>query len=81
MLCANIGVVNDEQQRGTQETAAHGANGRRCTARRRVADDCISRAAVAAEPRGSTPEEFAVFVRDQHAKMGKLVKDANVKGE
>jgi len=38
-------------------------------------------AAVAAEPRASTPEEFAAFVREQYAKMGKLVKDANVKAE
>jgi tripartite-type tricarboxylate transporter receptor subunit TctC len=38
-------------------------------------------AAAAAEPRASTPEEFTIFVRDQYAKMGKLVKDANVKAE
>jgi len=38
-------------------------------------------AAAAAEARASTPEQFAVFVREQYATMGKLVKDANVKAE
>jgi tripartite-type tricarboxylate transporter receptor subunit TctC len=37
--------------------------------------------AVAAEPRASTPDDFAAFLREQHARMGKLVKDAAIKGE
>jgi len=28
-----------------------------------------------------SPEEFAAYVREQYAKMGKLVKDAGVRAE
>ncbi len=35
----------------------------------------------AADPRASTPEQFASFVREQYDTMGKLVKAANVKAE
>ena len=38
-------------------------------------------AGLAGEPGGNRPEEFAAYIRDQHAKMGKLVKDANVRAE
>jgi len=38
-------------------------------------------AAVAAEPRASTPEEFAAFLRDENAKMAKPIKAADVKVE
>ena len=38
-------------------------------------------AAVAAESRASTPEEFAEFLRQENAKMGKLIKAADVKVE
>jgi tripartite-type tricarboxylate transporter receptor subunit TctC len=38
-------------------------------------------ASLAGEPGGTRPEEFAAFIREQHAKMGKLVKDADVKAE
>jgi tripartite-type tricarboxylate transporter receptor subunit TctC len=38
-------------------------------------------AGLAGEPGGNRPEEFAAYIREQHAKMGKLVRDANVKAE
>jgi tripartite-type tricarboxylate transporter receptor subunit TctC len=38
-------------------------------------------AAVAAESRASTPEEFAAFLRDETSKMGKIIKAADVKVE
>jgi tripartite-type tricarboxylate transporter receptor subunit TctC len=38
-------------------------------------------AGLAGEPGGNRPEEFAAYIRDQHAKMGKLVKDADVRAE
>jgi tripartite-type tricarboxylate transporter receptor subunit TctC len=38
-------------------------------------------ASLAGEPGGNRPEEFAAYIRDQHAKMGKLVRDANVRAE
>jgi tripartite-type tricarboxylate transporter receptor subunit TctC len=38
-------------------------------------------AAVAAESRNSTPEEFAAFLRDESAKMAKIIKAADVKVE
>lgn len=38
-------------------------------------------AAVGAEARGGTPESFETFLRDQHQKMGALVKEANVKAD
>jgi tripartite-type tricarboxylate transporter receptor subunit TctC len=37
--------------------------------------------AVGAEVRGGSPEAFAAFLRDQHAKMGALVKEANVRSD
>ena len=33
------------------------------------------------EPGGNRPEEFAVFIKAEYAKMGKLVKEADVKAE
>ena len=36
-------------------------------------------AAVAGQPRGLPPEAFAKFISDQSARMGKLVKDADIK--
>lgn len=36
---------------------------------------------LAGEPGGSRPEDFAGYIRDQWTRMGKLVKDADVKGE
>jgi tripartite-type tricarboxylate transporter receptor subunit TctC len=36
---------------------------------------------LAGEPGGNRPEEFGAYIKDQLAKMGKLVKDADVKGE
>jgi tripartite-type tricarboxylate transporter receptor subunit TctC len=36
---------------------------------------------LAGEPGGNRPEEFGAYIRDQYAKMGKLVKDADVKAE
>ncbi|HUQ25047.1 MAG TPA: tripartite tricarboxylate transporter substrate binding protein [Burkholderiales bacterium] len=38
-------------------------------------------AALAGEPGGNAPEEFAAYIREQYAKMGKLVKDAEVRAE
>jgi tripartite-type tricarboxylate transporter receptor subunit TctC len=38
-------------------------------------------AGLAGETGGSRPEEFAAYIREQHAKMGKLVKDADLKAE
>ena len=38
-------------------------------------------ASLAGEPGGNRPEEFAAYIRDQYAKMGKLVKDAGVRAE
>ena len=38
-------------------------------------------AAVAAESRASTPEEFGAFLRDESAKMAKIIKAADVKVE
>jgi tripartite-type tricarboxylate transporter receptor subunit TctC len=38
-------------------------------------------AAVAAESRASTPEEFAAFLRDETEKMGKIIKAADVRVE
>jgi tripartite-type tricarboxylate transporter receptor subunit TctC len=38
-------------------------------------------AGLAGEAGGNPPEEFAAYIRDQYAKMGKLVKDANVKAD
>jgi tripartite-type tricarboxylate transporter receptor subunit TctC len=38
-------------------------------------------ASLAGEPGGQRPAEFAAYIREQHAKMGKLVKDANVRAE
>jgi len=37
--------------------------------------------AVGAEPRGGSPEAFAAFLREQHTKMGALVKEANVRAD
>lgn len=36
---------------------------------------------LAGEPGGTRPEDFAAYIRDQWTRMGKLVKDADVKGE
>jgi tripartite-type tricarboxylate transporter receptor subunit TctC len=36
---------------------------------------------LAGEPGGNRPEEFGAYIRDQYARMGKLVKDADVKAE
>lgn len=33
------------------------------------------------EPGGNRPEEFAAYIRSEHAKMGRLVREANVKAE
>lgn len=33
------------------------------------------------DPAGSTPGEFASFLRDEHAKWGKVIRDANIKLE
>jgi tripartite-type tricarboxylate transporter receptor subunit TctC len=38
-------------------------------------------AAVGAEVRGGAPEAFGAFLRDQHTKMGSLVKEANVRAD
>jgi tripartite-type tricarboxylate transporter receptor subunit TctC len=38
-------------------------------------------ASLAGEPGGNRPEQFAAYIREQHAKMGRLVRDANVKAE
>ena len=38
-------------------------------------------AAVAAESRASTPEEFAAFLRSENAKMARIIKAADVKAE
>jgi tripartite-type tricarboxylate transporter receptor subunit TctC len=38
-------------------------------------------ASLAGEPGGNRPEEFAAYIRDQHARMGKLVKEAGVRAE
>jgi tripartite-type tricarboxylate transporter receptor subunit TctC len=38
-------------------------------------------AGLAGEPGGNRPEEFAAYIREQYAKMGKLVKDADVRAE
>jgi tripartite-type tricarboxylate transporter receptor subunit TctC len=38
-------------------------------------------ASLAGEPGGNRPEEFGAYIREQHAKMGKLVRDANVRAE
>jgi tripartite-type tricarboxylate transporter receptor subunit TctC len=38
-------------------------------------------AALAGEPGGNSPDEFAAYIREQYAKMGKLVKDAGVRAE
>jgi len=38
-------------------------------------------AGLAGEPGGNPPEEFAAYIREQFAKMGKLVKEANVRAE
>ena len=36
---------------------------------------------LAGEPGGNRPEEFAAYIREQYARMGKLIADANVKAE
>jgi len=38
-------------------------------------------AAVAGEARGLTPDAFAAFLRSQNQRMGKLVKDADIKDQ
>ena len=38
-------------------------------------------AGLAGEPGGNKPDEFAAYIREQHAKMGKLVKEAGVRAE
>jgi tripartite-type tricarboxylate transporter receptor subunit TctC len=38
-------------------------------------------AGLAGEPGGNSPEQFATYIREQYAKMGKLVKDAGVRAE
>jgi tripartite-type tricarboxylate transporter receptor subunit TctC len=38
-------------------------------------------AGLAGETGGNRPEEFAAYIREQHARMGKLVKDAELKAE
>lgn len=38
-------------------------------------------AGVAGEPRGTTPDAFATYLKTENEKMGKLVKDANVRAE
>jgi tripartite-type tricarboxylate transporter receptor subunit TctC len=38
-------------------------------------------ASLAGEPGGNRPEEFAAYIRDQHARMGKLVKEAGERAE
>jgi tripartite-type tricarboxylate transporter receptor subunit TctC len=38
-------------------------------------------AAVAGEPRASTPDAFSAFLREQNARMSKLVRDANIKDQ
>jgi tripartite-type tricarboxylate transporter receptor subunit TctC len=38
-------------------------------------------AALGAEPAGSTPEEFARFIRDDQAKWSRLTREAGIKPE
>jgi tripartite-type tricarboxylate transporter receptor subunit TctC len=38
-------------------------------------------AAQGAEPGGDSPEDFAVFIRAEHAKWGKIVREAGIKAE
>ena len=38
-------------------------------------------ASLAGEPGGNRPDEFAAYIKDQHARMGRLIADANVKAE
>ena len=38
-------------------------------------------ASLAGEPGGNRPDEFAAYIKDQHARMGKLIADANVKAD
>ena len=38
-------------------------------------------ASIGAEPGGMTPEEFAAFIRAEHAKWGKIVREARIKAE
>jgi tripartite-type tricarboxylate transporter receptor subunit TctC len=38
-------------------------------------------AAHGAEPGGESPEEFAAFIRAEHAKWGKVVREAGIKAE
>ena len=33
------------------------------------------------EPAGNTPEQFSAFLRDEHAKWGKVIRDAGIKAE
>lgn len=40
-----------------------------------------SLAAQGVDPAGNTPEQFAAFVRDEHAKWGKVIRDAGIKAE
>jgi tripartite-type tricarboxylate transporter receptor subunit TctC len=50
----------------------------------KVTADPVVRAnflASAQEPIGGTAEQFAVLVREDYAKFGKLVKDLNIKAE
>ena len=38
-------------------------------------------AGAAGDPRGTTPDAFATYLKTENEKMGKLVKDANVRAE
>jgi tripartite-type tricarboxylate transporter receptor subunit TctC len=40
-----------------------------------------SLAAQGVDPAGNTPEQFAAFVREEHAKWGKVIRDAGIKAE
>ena len=40
-----------------------------------------SLAAQGVDPAGNTPEQFAAFVRDEHAKWGRVIRDAGIKAE
>ena len=37
--------------------------------------------ALGAEPADSTPEQFAAFIRSEHLKWGRVIREANIRAE
>ena len=41
----------------------------------------LFRSSLGADPADSTPEQFAAFIRSEHLKWGRVIREANIRAE